>query len=87
MKTDRFMETSFVSTSSVASATPSLVSGKVKVRPLPIIRRYIHLTPFPAFSFDATGTKEKAKQKENAVKGVSPLRRRQGLRALDRAAF
>ena len=45
-------------------ATPSPISGKVKVRPLPIIRRYIHLTPFPAFSFDAKGPKEKANKKK-----------------------
>ena len=44
---------------------------------------YIHivfLTPFPAFSFDAKGTKEKAWQKENAGKGISLLRERPRLR-------
>ena len=38
------------------------------------------LTPFSAFSFDAKGTKEKAWQKENAVKRISLLRERPRLR-------
>ena len=37
-----------------------------------------------AFFFDTRGTKKKAWQKRNAAKGVSPLRRRPTLRALDR---
>ena len=37
-----------------------------------------------AFFFDTRGPKKKAWQKRNAAKGVSPLRRRPTLRALDR---
>ena len=36
MRTDHFVESVFVSTSSVTAVTPSPVSGKVGVRPLPI---------------------------------------------------
>ena len=36
MRTDHFVENAFVSTSSVTAVTPSPVSGKVGVRPLPI---------------------------------------------------
>ncbi len=36
MRTDCFVETVFVSTSSVTAVTPSPISGKVKVRPFPI---------------------------------------------------
>ena len=44
---------------------------------------YIHivfLTPFPAFSFETKGPKEKANKKKRAVKGVSLLRERPRLR-------
>ena len=63
------------------------VTDEVDTRAVSYYKTEYLLTPFSAFSFDAKGPKEKAWQKENADKGVSPLRRRQGLRALDCANF
>jgi len=61
-------------------ATPSPISGKVKAKAFPRLHPYRSPKSFPAFSFDAKGTKEKAWQKENAVKGISLLRERPRLR-------
>ena len=68
MRMDRFVETVFVSTSSVTAVTPSPL-GKAWLNRFLTYIHIVLLTPFSAFSFDATGTKEKAWQKENADKG------------------
>ena len=46
--------------------------------------RFVYRNYLSAFFFDTKGPKKKAWQKRNAAKGVSPLRRRPTLRALDR---
>jgi len=87
MRTDFFVESVFVSTSSVTAVTPSPVSGKVKVYVLPRLHPYRSPKLFSAFSFDAKGTKEKAWQKENADKRISPLRERPRLRLWNPQTF
>ena len=60
----------------VCAASDTFPAGEGLVKAFPRLHPYRSPKLFSAFSFDATGTKEKAKQKENAGNGVSPLRRR-----------
>jgi len=62
-------------------------AGEGLVKALPRLHPYRSPKSFSAFSFDATGTKEKAWQKENAVKGISLLRERPRLRLWNPQTF
>ena len=63
------------------------VTDEVDTKTVSYYKTEYLLTPFPAFSFDAKGTKEKAWQKENAVKRISLLRERPRLRLWNPQTF